>query len=313
MSTKGVAVIDLQKQLALRLGKKGTATDYTIYNRRSDEETLCLYEPTLYPEKLVSLLHCLNSSDFALLVFDGISKEIGEAMVALDMLGIQGIVCFRDGTKEEFSVLARGTSLEKFQECAYDDAAILAALEAFPAPRTPDAPLRIPLDSSFLVKSVGVVALGIVKRGVVNVHDSLTLVPSGKKASVRSLQVQDKDVDHADAGDRVGLCLKDVNVDDLERGVELVKENSPITSGSELEVEAELSKFQKSGLTAGSSVLVSFGMQMSTANLPQALELGAKGKIKLEFLKPFAYEKGAAALLVDNTRPLRILGRARFL
>ncbi len=312
MPTIGVTIIDFKKEVAPRIAKRGTASDYTIYNRKDGDNVICLYEPTLYPEKIVSLLHCINSSDATLIIFDGISKEIGEIIITLSHTGKKGIVAFRDGTREEFLSIARGTTVEKFEECVYEDAGILAKIESLATQRNGSEPLRITIDSSFNVKSVGLVALGIAKSGTVNVHDELMAMPSGKKTVVRSIQVQDKDVNSSTAGDRVGLCLKNVEVEDVQRGVELVKGEGKMVEATEASAEAEISKFQKNPLIDGASIFVSCGMQYANASVIGEAKPGEKTRISLQFQKPFAYEKGGSALLIDAGRPLRILGRIVF-
>ncbi len=311
MRNVGIAVIDLKFETAGKLGKKGTASDYTIYNRKSDESVLCFYEPSMYPDKLVSLLHCLNSSDFALLVFDGISKETGEAIVALDAIGMSGIVAFRGGTNEDLLRLSKGTVVERYEECEYEAASMLSKLEQLAVQRNASDSIRIPVDSAFMVKSVGLIALGIIKSGTVSIHDNLEVFPTGKKAVVRSLQVQDKDVQSSTAGDRVGLCLKNVNLEDLERGVELAKEGE-LFGATEISAEVEVSKFQKSGIPDGASLFVSRGMQYCTVKISGEVKPGEKNAVKLSFQKPFVCKKGDVAILADNGRPLRIVGRARF-
>lgn len=312
MPAIGVTIIDFKKEVAPRIAKKGTTSDYTIYNKKNEDNVVCLYEPTMYPEKIVSLLHCINSSDAVLIIFDGITKELGEVIVAVENLGKKGIICFRDGTREELAPLIRGTVVEKFEECACEDAEILSKIEALAPKRDANAPLRITVDSSFNVKSVGLVALGISKSGTVNVHDELTIVPSGKKTVVRSIQVQDKDVNSSTAGDRVELCLKNVELEDVQRGVELVREQGKMLEAKELSAEAEISKFQKNPLIDGANIFVSYGMQYANAAVIGEAKPGPRSKIRLEFQKPFAYEKRDSALLVDAGRPLRILGRIIF-
>ena len=42
-------------EYANRLGKKGTASDITVYNLKKGEETVSFIEPTRYPERLAPL------------------------------------------------------------------------------------------------------------------------------------------------------------------------------------------------------------------------------------------------------------------
>ncbi|MCX6777955.1 MAG: EF-Tu/IF-2/RF-3 family GTPase [Candidatus Micrarchaeota archaeon] len=312
MRNLGVAVIDLRNETAGMLAKKGTAADYIIYNRKTDDSVLCLYEPSLYPDKLASLLHCLNSSDIALLVFDGVGREIGECIVALDSLGMNGIFVLRDGTRAELAAISKGTIIEKYGECEYDAGALLQRLDSISPQRDNAGPLRIPVDSAFSVKSVGLVVLGIVKSGTVKVHDVLKAFPTRKEATVRSIQVQDKDVQEAGAGDRAGLCLKGVELEDVERGTELTNgEGFVFEVTSELACELDITRFQKAGISGSEDVFVSYGMQYAAGKVSGEVTPGSKGSVKISFVKPFSYRKGDPALLVGANRALRVIGKIR--
>lgn len=308
MRNLGVVVIDLKFETAGKLAKKGTVSDYTIYNRKTEDSVLCLYEPSLYPDKLASLLHCINSSDIALLIFDGVTKEVGECIVALDSLRMNGIVCFRGGTKDELMMIAKGTIVEGYDICDYEPSEILKKLDSVSPARDSSLALRVPVDSAFVVKSVGLVVLGIVKAGVVRIHDELIALPSEKKASVRSIQVQDKDVSESHAGDRAGLCLKGVELEDVERGVELIRGDGFETT-KELSCELEMTRFQKNGISGTEDVFVSYGMQYANARVSGEAKPGSRGSVRVSFVKPFSYKKGDSALLIGANRPLRVLGR----
>ncbi|MFH0818065.1 MAG: EF-Tu/IF-2/RF-3 family GTPase [Candidatus Micrarchaeota archaeon] len=310
MRNLGVAVIDLKFETAGKLAKKGTASDYTIYNRKAEDSVLCFYEPSLYPDKLVSLLHCLNSSDVALLIFDGVNKEIGECIVALDSLGMKGIVCYRGGTKEELDMIAKGTVVEKYEECENEPAAILKKLDSIEFALDTSSPIRVPVDSAFVVKSVGLVVLGIIKSGTVKIHDELVALQSGKKATVRSIQVQDKDVSEANSGERAGLCLKNIELGDVDRGVELIK-GEGFETASEISCELAITKFQRTPISGTEDVFVSYGMQFSSGKVSGEVKPGSKGQVKITFVKPFSYKKGDFAILIGANRALRVVGRIR--
>jgi selenocysteine-specific translation elongation factor len=85
------------------------------------------------------------------------------------------------------------------------------------------APLVIPIDQHFNVKGIGLVAIGYVQSGTVNVHDELVLLPANGTGNAKSLQVMDDDVAAAVAGDRVGLALRNAKEDHLGSGTLLVR------------------------------------------------------------------------------------------
>ena len=66
--------------------------------------------------------------------------------------------------------------------------------------------------------------LGCVTHGVIKKHDSLKVLPTTKTAQIRSIQKHDDDADTAVTGDRVGLSLKGIEAEDLDRGYVLTND-----------------------------------------------------------------------------------------
>ncbi len=83
----------------------------------------------------------------------------------------------------------------------------------------------VPVDAHFNVKGVGVVVLGFVAQGLIKKHDILKVLPTEKTAQIRSIQKHDDDAESAVSGDRVGLALKNIESEDLDRG--FVMTNDP--------------------------------------------------------------------------------------
>ncbi|MCL6089160.1 MAG: hypothetical protein M1530_03280, partial [Candidatus Marsarchaeota archaeon] len=78
-----IAVLDSAKTYAKELAKKTQETDYLIYNHKEGDKVLCLYEPHAYPDKIQSLLHCLNASDSVLWVVGKVDADFAETALAL--------------------------------------------------------------------------------------------------------------------------------------------------------------------------------------------------------------------------------------
>jgi selenocysteine-specific translation elongation factor len=233
------------------IGKKGTSTDITFYNLKKGEDTVTLIEPERYPERLAPLFYAVSLSKSAIVVVDQIDATFGECLVMLQCSDIKsGYFILRNYIpKEKIEPLLKGTSLEKF-EFLSDDPTILR--EKLLAEATKQRPAEIaagqpttgtvPVDHAFNVKGVGVVVLGVVASGIVQKHSSLNVLPAGKTAQVRSIQKHDDEFDVAGEGDRVGLALKNVDVEDLDRGAVLTNEPS-IKTGTTLKTHASLVKY----------------------------------------------------------------------
>ena len=85
-----------------------------------------------------------------------------------------------------------------------------------------DAPTRLYADRSISIPGFGTVVTGTLRSGAVAAGDRLRLEPSGREVRVRSVQVHDRDVERADAGQRVAVSLPGVEREDVARGEALV-------------------------------------------------------------------------------------------
>ena len=85
-----------------------------------------------------------------------------------------------------------------------------------------DAPTRLPVDRSISIPGFGTVVTGTLWSGSVAAGDRLRLEPSGRDVRVRSVQVHDRDVERAEAGQRVAVSLPGVERGDVGRGEALV-------------------------------------------------------------------------------------------
>jgi selenocysteine-specific elongation factor len=85
-----------------------------------------------------------------------------------------------------------------------------------------DSPTRLYVDRSFSVAGFGTVVTGTLWSGSVGPGDQLRLEPSGRDVRVRSVQVHDRDVERAEAGQRVAVSLPGVERRDAGRGQALV-------------------------------------------------------------------------------------------
>ena len=85
-----------------------------------------------------------------------------------------------------------------------------------------DGPTRLYVDRSFTLRGIGTVVTGTLWSGTIGAGDELLLQPSGKAVRVRSVQVHDRDVERAEAGQRVAVSLPGVERSEALRGDALV-------------------------------------------------------------------------------------------
>ena len=84
------------------------------------------------------------------------------------------------------------------------------------------APTRLPVDRSFTLRGIGTVVTGTLWSGSIGEGDELVVEPGGRAVRVRSVQVHDRPVDRAEAGQRVAVALPGVERADVRRGDALV-------------------------------------------------------------------------------------------
>ena len=86
-----------------------------------------------------------------------------------------------------------------------------------------DAPARLYVDRVFSLRGIGTVATGTLWSGTIGEGDVLRAEPAGRDVRVRSVQVHDRPVERAEAGQRVALALPGVERTELRRGDALAR------------------------------------------------------------------------------------------
>ena len=102
--------------------------------------------------------------------------------------------------------------------------------EYIPEPaRETDKPFLMPVEDIFTITGRGTVATGRVERGVLHVSDEVEIVgisEETQKSVITGIEMFRKQLDEAMAGDNVGLLLRGINRDQIERGHVLCKPGS---------------------------------------------------------------------------------------
>jgi len=268
------------QELAKKFGKKGTSSDITFYNNIIEGRQAAFIVPHSYPEKISSLLQVVNIADFVILNFNGdIDYSLGEIIVTLNHLGKKGMIFVNENyMKESLGPLIGNTILERWE--IFDDISKLrehlASLERVGGGEK----LRIVIDHFFMVKSVGLVVLGTLKEGEIKKYDKVFLNPGGKEVLIKSIQVNDKDVESTKAPSRVGLVLKNCETGELERGQELCKEKEE--GSKELDINFRRLEFYKGeikdelNIGVSSAGMIKSGIIKSFSGEQMEIELGSR-------------------------------------
>jgi selenocysteine-specific elongation factor len=100
--------------------------------------------------------------------------------------------------------------------------AALAEVAAGVARHDADGPVRLHVDRSFTLRGIGTVVTGTLWSGSIGEGDELRVEPRGRTVRVRSVQVHDRSVERAEAGQRVAVALPGMERQELRRGDVLV-------------------------------------------------------------------------------------------
>lgn len=302
------------------IGKKGTETDIIFYNLRRGEDTVTIMEPARYPEKLAPLFYSTSMAHFAIVVVEKIDHLFGESILMLDSCGVRrGVIVLRNFiVPEQVVPLISDTVAERYEFFEDDPIEIRGRLfqeiSSLSQVQTDDTRGgSTPVDHHFNVKGVGTVILGSVSMGVVRKHDRLKVLPGEKTVTVRSIQKHDDECDCAVAGERVGIALKGIDADELDRGFVLTSDDSLIMSQS-LSVRAELIRFWPTPLTEGMVIHIGHWMQFVPCRVESVSADGdwRKPVLSLALDKPLIHPTKAKALITHlDGGKLRVLGTIR--
>jgi elongation factor Tu len=88
-----------------------------------------------------------------------------------------------------------------------------------------DKPFLMPIEDVFSIKGRGTVATGRIEQGIVKVNEEVEIVGirDTKKVVVTGIEMFKKNLDQGQAGDNVGILLRGIERDDIERGQVLCK------------------------------------------------------------------------------------------
>jgi len=120
----------------------------------------------------------------------------------------------------------------------YKGPILLQALDSFVEPPKPiDKPLRLPVQDVYTITGVGTVPVGRVETGKIKVGDTVTIMPEGLTAEVKSIETHHTAMTEAMAGDNIGFNLRGVSKTDFRRGSVLGPTSNPPTIAKEFQAQ----------------------------------------------------------------------------
>ena len=175
-----------------------------------------------------------------------------------------------------------------------------------------DKPFLMPVEDVFSISGRGTVATGRVETGIIKVGEEVEIVglrPT-QKTTVTGVEMFRKLLDQGQAGDNVGILLRGVKKDDLERGQVIVK---PGTVTPHTKFEAEIYVLSKEEGGRHSPFFAGYRPQFyfrttdvtGSVTLPEGVEMVMPGdnvKITVELISPIAMTEGLRFAIREGGR-----------
>jgi len=121
--------------------------------------------------------------------------------------------------------------------------------ESIPTPeRATDKPFLMAIEDAFSITGRGTVATGRVERGIVKIGDSVEIVGLAmtQKTTVTGLEMFQKSLEESMAGDNVGILLRGIQKDDIERGM-VIAQPDTITPHTNFEAQVYILTKEEGG------------------------------------------------------------------
>lgn len=193
---------------------------------------------------------------------------------------------------------------------------LMAAIDAdIPEPeRDIDKPLLMSVEDVFSITGRGTVATGRIERGIVKVGEEVEIVglKDTAKTTVTGVEMFRKSLDQGQAGDNVGLLLRGIEKDAIERGQVIAKTGSitpHVKAGAELYVLSKDEGGRHTPFFNGYRPQFFFGTADVTGicNLPDGVEMVMPGdnlSITIELQKSTAMEVGQRFAIREGGRTI---------
>src|SRR2546426_739652 len=269
--------------------------------------------------------------DVALLVIaadEGIMPQTEEHLAIVELLGVRRgipVITKRDLVDGEWLELVRSEVSTPLgaRRVRWDDALATSVVTGggppelrgglrrgarVPGARPADDLFRLPIDRVFAVAGAGTVVTGSTWSGSVAVGDAVRLLPLGREARVRSIEVHGQTAERAAPGRRTALALVGVDKSELARGHVAVTGSRWHATGL-LDVAAELLPTARKPVASRTRLRVHLGTAEVLARAVQtpAIAPGERGVARLVLETPVV-ARGGDRFVLRSFSPVTTIG-----
>ncbi|MDR2115043.1 MAG: elongation factor Tu [Planctomycetaceae bacterium] len=194
-------------------------------------------------------------------------------------------------------------------------AELMEALDNYiPEPaREQDKPFQMAVEDVFSIEGRGTVATGRIEKGVIKVGEEVEIIgfsDEKRKTVVTGVEMFNKTLDQGQAGDNVGLLLRGIKREEIQRGQVLAKPGS-ITPHTDFEAEVYILSKEEGGRSTPFFSGYRPQFYFRTTDVTGALTLlgdaemcmpGDNVKLKVELISPVAMEDGVRFAIREGGR-----------
>ena len=255
---------------------------------------------------------------FMVVYLNKIDQVDDEELVELVEMEIRELLSSYDYPGDDIPII-RGSALHAMNGTQPDigEASIRALIKAvdeyIPTPaRAVDQPFLMPVEDVFSISGRGTVATGRIERGIVKVGEEVEIVGihPNKKTVCTGVEMFRKLLDQGQAGDNVGLLLRGVDRDGIERGQVLCKPSS-VKPHTKFEAEAYILTKEEGG--RHTPFFANYRPQFyfrttdvtGTVQLPEGTEMVMPGdnvSLTIKLIAPIAMDEGLRFAIREGGR-----------
>lgn len=153
---------------------------------------------------------------------------------------------------------------------------ILETINSLQIERNTKGDIIIPIDHHFPIKGMGTILTGTILSGILKVNQNLEVLPVKTSGRVKSIQIFRQNVDSANAGDRVGINIKGLDLKKIYRGCYATNNPNAFDYCNVFEVKVNNNKLFKPKTGFGTQIHITIGMVTTTGNVYPFYDLDGK-------------------------------------
>jgi len=229
--------------------------------------------------------------DCALVVIDinkGPQVQTGEHLILIESLNIKRIIVvinkidiFSGDIDEELKKIReffRSTTfgydvpifaVSAKERVGFEDlkSGILETIKSLHIERHTKGDIIIPIDHHFPIKGIGAILTGTILSGILKVKQNLEVLPVKTSGRVKSIQIFHQNVEIANAGARVGINIKGLDLKKIYRGCYATNNPNAFDYCNIIEVKVNNNKLFKPKTGFGTQIHITIGMVTTTGNI----------------------------------------------